>query len=147
MLPDFTARLMAGYENDQLINIEAFHIQSGNRIQDLQLKLNLLNSQLLKTRVFIRPQLFSDIIGSSPSYGRQGVVTSAVAAFSDDLVYKQQYAQRSFRPVIEAISDAKDVVDQEVQAMFAVVRRAFYEDRFYMRTVYRSYEEMVYSIK
>ena len=143
---------MAGYENDKLINIEAFHIKSGNRVQDAQIRLHLLSSQLLNTRLFIRPQLLSEVqnmYAPSHSYSQssQGVVAASVAAFSDDLMYKSQYAKRSFRPIIEAFSEVKAMIGEQIVVVKNIANRAYYEDKFYMKTICETSEDLITAIK
>ena len=129
------------------MNFEAYREHDGSRIPESNIKIDLKNKRLLHTRLYLRPGMGEDIKAHAASllYRTRRQAARVWDDVSDNVATefhtKSRLIQRNLPDVsrMEMFSDADIATFQrDVQITQRAWRRMFYNDEFYMKTVYRT---------
>ena len=68
-------------------------------------------------------------------------ISSNIETLADDLVYKLQYAKRSFAVPIEVVSEVFEMATAKIDAIKSIAMEAYHQDRLYVKSTVLKYEE------
>jgi len=125
------------YVDATKVKIVSYRQQSGERIQDAELNLDMDLDRILNAHALIRPSLFTDIQGlMAEDSGLMQLVGTVSAAVAEDWQYKLAVWTEIAQPLIEVLNTAKTKLQATYDMLKAKVLEIYETDAFNIKTMY-----------
>jgi hypothetical protein len=131
--------------------LEAYRMHNGQRVTESTVNIDLENGHLLKSSIYWRPSMVSELQSKIQSAGRaiSRQVTEMVAesskAINMEIRYKQQLIVSNLpdmSPLMSSMSDEIDSLKRDAMIVSRAFNQMYYRDEFYMKTIDEVFESV-----